>query len=61
MPPPVSPRDAPSVTPGYPRRMDTFGGATNVIDGIRVGIGGWTAWQHTRADVASMEKKIQPI
>ena len=28
--------------PGYPRLMDMFNGTMGAIDGIRVGIGGWT-------------------
>lgn len=35
-------RDAPSVMPGYPHCMDMFNGTMGAIDGIRVGIGGWT-------------------
>lgn len=42
MPPRAGRRDAPSVMPGYPRRMDMFNGTAGATDGIRVGIGGWT-------------------
>lgn len=34
--------DAPSVTHAMLRRMDMFAGSVGAIDGIRVGIGGWT-------------------
>ena len=42
MPPPARRRDAPSVMRGYPVAMDMFDGTSNAMDGIRVGIGGWT-------------------
>ena len=35
-------RDAPSVMRGYAAAMDMFDGIASAIDGIRVGIGGWT-------------------